>query len=84
MKNETKIGKYTFATNDYDEGLFFWDRPFNQPFCDWIQIAGICDFDARKVKDKKAKIRRYVKKGCGGAYYDRIMEGIKSSTKNME
>lgn len=82
MKNETKIGIMTFATTDNDEGLFFWGKPFNQPFCQWIQIAGICDFDARKVKDKKAKIRRYVKKGMvGGVYHDHIMEGIKKISK---
>ena len=78
MKNETQIGIITFATNDSDEGLFFWGKPFNQPFCQWIQIAGTCDFNVKNIKNKEAKIKRVLKQGLfGGAYYDQIMDSIK-------
>lgn len=66
MTNETVINGKKYATNDYEEGLFVWDYPNGQPFRQWIQISGTCDFSVRKIKydkNKKAKIRKAVLEG---------------------
>ena len=63
MKNETVINSKKYATNDYEEGLFVWDYPNGQPFRQWIQLIGTCDFSVRKIKydkNKRAKIRKAV------------------------
>ena len=54
MTNETIINGKKYATNDYEEGLFVWDYPNGQPFRQWIQLIGTCDFSVKKIKyDKK-------------------------------
>lgn len=66
MTNETIIDGKKYATNDYEEGLFVWDRRSNQPSAEWVQLIGTCDFSVRKIKynkNKKAKIRKTVLEG---------------------
>ena len=63
MTNETIVNGQKFATNDYEEGLFVWAKRYNQPFSEWVQLVGTCDFSVRKIKhnkNKKAKIRKAV------------------------
>ena len=64
MKNETIVDGITYATNDLDEGLFYWGKPNGGIDKQWIQITGTCDFSVKNIKydkNKKAKIRRAVK-----------------------
>lgn len=64
MKNETIVDGITYATNDSDEGLFYWGKPNGGIDKQWIQIKGTCDFSVKNIrydKNKKAKIRRAVK-----------------------
>ena len=66
MTNETIIDGKKYATNDYEEGLFVWDRRYNQPSAEWVQLIGTCDFSVKKIKynkNKKAKIRKTVLEG---------------------
>ena len=59
MINKTQYAGKTYATNGSDEGLFVWTGE------NWKQIEGTCDFNVRDVKDKAAKIKRYLKKRYG-------------------
>lgn len=64
MKNETVVNGITYATNDMDEGLFYWGKPNGGIDNQWIQFKGTCDFSVKNIRDdknKKAKIRRAVK-----------------------
>ena len=64
MKNETIVDGITYATNNLDEGLFYWGKPNGGIDKQWIQIKGTCDFSVKNIrygKNKKAKIRRAVK-----------------------
>ena len=66
MTNETIIDGKKYATNDYEEGLFVWDRRSNQPSSEWVQLISTCDFSVRKIKydkNKRAKIRKAVLDG---------------------
>ena len=66
MTNETIINEKKYATNDYEEGLFVWAKRYNQPFAEWVQLVGTCDFSVKKIKynkNKKAKIRKVVLDG---------------------
>ena len=41
MTNETIINGKMYATNDYEEGLFVWERRNGvMPFYEWVQIKG--------------------------------------------
>ena len=63
MTNETVVNGQKYATNDYEEGLFVWDRRSNQPSSEWVQLIGTCDFSVSKIKydkNKRAKIRKAV------------------------
>ena len=63
MTNETVVNGQKYATNDYEEGLFVWDRRSNLPSAEWVQLIGTCDFSVKKIKhdkNKKAKIRKAV------------------------
>ena len=63
MKNETIVDGNKYATNDYEEGLFVWAKKSNQPFSEWVQLIGTCDFSVKKIKydkNKIAKIRKAV------------------------
>lgn len=51
----------TVATLDDGDGLFVWGRRFEEPSSSWIQIEGTCQFSVAKLKDPRAKIRRYLK-----------------------
>ena len=59
MQNKTQYAGKNYATNGEDEGLFVWNG------MEWKQIEGTCDFNVRDVKDKVAKIKRYLKKRYG-------------------
>lgn len=64
MKNGTEVNDIIYATNDSDEGLFYWGKPNGGIDYQWIQIKGTCDFSVKNIKDdknKRAKIRRAVK-----------------------
>ena len=40
-----------------------WAKRINQPFAEWVQIIGTCDFSVKKIKygkNKRAKIRKVV------------------------
>ena len=66
MTNEIIIDGKKYATNDYEEGLFVWDRRSNQPSSEWVQLIGTCDFSVKKIKydkNKKAKIKKTVLEG---------------------
>lgn len=66
MTNETVVNGQKYATNDYEEGLFVWDRRSNQPSSEWVQLIGTCDFSVRKIKhdkNKRDKIRKAVLAG---------------------
>lgn len=66
MTNETIINGKRYATNDYEEGLFVWERRNSMPFYEWVQIKGTCDFRVKKIKynkNKRAKIRKVVLDG---------------------
>ena len=66
MTNETVINGQKYAINDYEEGLFVWDRRSNQPSSEWVQLIGTCDFSVKKIKydkNKRAKIRKAVLAG---------------------
>ena len=66
MTNETIVNGQKYATNDYEEGLFVWAKRYNQPFAEWVQLVGTCDFSVKKIKynkNKKAKIRKVVLDG---------------------
>ena len=66
MTNETIINGKIYATNDYEEGLFVWEKRTNQPFDGWVQIKGTCDFSVSKIKRNKSKkdnIRKVVLDG---------------------
>ena len=66
MTNKTVINGLTYATNDDGEALFVWDYPNGQPFRQWVQLKGTCDFSVKKIKydkNKKAKIRKAVLTG---------------------
>ena len=66
MTNVTIIDGKMYSTNDYHEGLFVWDYPNGQPFKQWIQLIGTCDFSVKKIKYRnniKAKIRKAVLEG---------------------
>ena len=66
MTNETVINGQKYATNDYEEGLFVWDRRSNQSSSEWVQLIGTCDFSVKKIKydkNKRAKIRKAVLAG---------------------
>lgn len=79
MKNEIKVGNIVFATDRYDFGLFFWGKPINKPFNQWIRIAEDNEFNVRFVKHKEEKIKRYIKNGrFNSKYHNQIMQGIQS------
>ena len=64
MKNETIVDGITYATNDLDEGLFYWGKPNGGIVKQSRQITGTCDFSVKNIKydkNKKSKIRRAVK-----------------------
>lgn len=62
MNNETLYKGVKYATNNRDEGLFYWGKPNGGIDNQWIQIKGTCSFSVKNVKNKQAKIRRELKK----------------------